>query len=215
MKKLLFASCLVVLNAGIRAQNEIKNPQHAPEDWEKTEILTDDASAQNLVKIGIVTAKASGTTTLSSVSRVTVRATNKLKMAASLFGGNKVRLNFTHVEGNIFMLRTARAQFIGTVYTDNPIYPEAVSAVIKEGEKWQVANQFRLANNAAKIKSRIMKRSEAMIIEKIEPYENAVWLTGNFRNKSARYRITYLSEKRVVLFYQKGARLYNLILLRA
>lgn len=53
-------------------------------------------------------------------------------MATSLFGGNKVRLNFTHIEGNIFLLRASRAQFIGTVYTDSPISPEVASGIIRE-----------------------------------------------------------------------------------
>lgn len=214
MNKSLLLVFLIILNAGTKAQGLINSSQNGPEDWQKIEILTDDAATQNLVKIGIITAKASGTTSLSSVSRVTVRATNKLKMATSLFGGNKVRLNFTHIEGNIFLLRASRAQFIGTVYTDSPISPEVASGIIREGDKWQVVSQFRLANNASRIKSRILKGSESLIIEKIEPYEKAVWLTGKFKNKSARYRITFLSEKRAIVFYQTGARLYNLILLR-
>lgn len=88
---------------------------------EKVEILSNPEEVRGLVRIGLISVKARGTTCFSNVSKTQYRAITKAQNAASMLGGDKVLLSNIAVEGNILFLRASRVQFTGIVYSSVPV----------------------------------------------------------------------------------------------
>jgi hypothetical protein len=89
-------------------------------DWEKVELTTNPSEVEGLIKIDMVSVKATGATVYSSVTNTQDRAYRKMKHAAALMGGNVVLLNNQSVEGNVYSERTTRTQLTGTIYCSIP-----------------------------------------------------------------------------------------------
>jgi hypothetical protein len=89
-------------------------------DWRNVTVTFTPEETEDMAKIVLLTAKASGLTTLSNTSNVQNRAFEKIKKLAAMMGGNVVLINSQAVEGNIDGYRTSRSQLMGTVYRSVP-----------------------------------------------------------------------------------------------
>ncbi|GIV36147.1 MAG: hypothetical protein KatS3mg032_0526 [Cyclobacteriaceae bacterium] len=209
-----FLSCLILILT-TTVFYAFSQPQNAegPEHWQQVDIVTTPPAGESYHKIGMVTAKATGTTEFSSVSRVTIRAHQKLQMACAMAGGQVVQLAFTAIEGNLPLLRTSRAQLIGFAYTKNPVQLDSAQAYIQQGN-WKVVGLFKFLNNSSRIKFRLLNNFGGIALRSAEPRPDGIWITGTAKGKVRQYRISYLSPGRMLLFYQKGARMYNLMVLK-
>jgi hypothetical protein len=89
-------------------------------DWRKVGLTANPADIMGMSKISFVTSKAKALTFVSSVSKIQETALRKFKQAAAMLGGAIVLVHNQTVEGNIFLLRSARVQFTGTAYMAQP-----------------------------------------------------------------------------------------------
>ncbi len=210
MKSIL--SCLILTIIVFYAFSQQQYAE-GPEYWQKVDIVTTPPADESYHKIGLITVKATGTTEFSSVSRVTIRAHRKLQMACAMAGGQVVQLAFTAIEGNLPLLRTSRAQLIGYAYTKNPVQLDSVQAYIQQGN-WKIVGRFKFLNNSSRIKFRLLHNSGSISLSNAEAKPDGIWITGTAKGEARQYRISYLSPGRMLLFYQKGARMYNLMALK-
>ncbi|MCU0420210.1 MAG: hypothetical protein MUC38_11215 [Cyclobacteriaceae bacterium] len=104
MKRFLFLGLILILVIATPTFSQLH-----PEPWRQIQLSSDPADVRGLVPVDVVSVKATGTTVLSSVTRVTYRVFAKAKMAASLLGGQVALLQHQSVEGNLIPIRTARA----------------------------------------------------------------------------------------------------------
>ena len=94
------------------------------EDWDKVEITNLSSDVEGLNRIGNVTGKAKGLTTLSSSGKIQNRAMNKMRMQAAFYGCDVVyMLNQTNTDTkfgtNYSAGQTAGSTLSGTCYSIN------------------------------------------------------------------------------------------------
>lgn len=184
-----------------------------PSHWTAVEISAFESETANHKKLEIVSTKASGTTLLSSVTRIQYRAMDKLKMAAWLAGGDMVYLLHNATEGNMFLLRTARAQLNGMVYSARIPDIAAYNLLVRQGKTFRVKHELHLANNNGKIKIKnrekvpLLRLPEARLINEVPYIETTIEGIA-----ATKFRIIAASDNEVKLFYKKGTSLRNLVL---
>lgn len=98
IKKVVFKSGRVQLFAESIPLKTIKSI----EDFDLVEITNLESDTKGLYRVGYVSAKAKGTTTLSNQERVKNRAYRKLKILAAMMGANIVYISSQRNEGNKF-----------------------------------------------------------------------------------------------------------------
>jgi hypothetical protein len=205
---------LMLIGAGVTAQVPEKAMSH--NSWENVEITAFESETANRYKLGLVSTKATGTTELSSVTRIQYRAMNKLKMAAWLAGGDMVYLLHNATEGNMFLLRTARAQLNGMVYAARIPDIAAYNLLVRQGKTFRVKHELQLANNNGKIKIKKRENLPPLLLPEARLVNGLPYIETNIQGiVSTRYRIAAISDNEVTLFYQEGTSLRNLVLVPA
>lgn len=102
-------------------QSLIYQPVKTSADWKQVSLSFIPEEAESMIRLGIVTTKASGITTFSNAVNVQNRAYEKLKQAAAILGGNLVLVNSQAIEGNVQGQRSSRTQLTATVYRSEPL----------------------------------------------------------------------------------------------
>jgi hypothetical protein len=184
-----------------------------PSRWTAVEISAFESETVNHKKLEIVSTKATGTTLLSSVTRIQYRAMNKLKMAAHLAGGDLVYLLHNATEGNLSLLRRARAQLNGIVFSSHLPDINAYNALVSQGKNFRVKHELRLANNNGKIKISNRKKVPLLRLPEARLINELPYIETTIKGIAAtKFRMVAASDTEVKLFYKKGTSLRNLVL---
>ncbi len=185
-------------------------------EWEKVDVATTEYETKGLYKIDMVSAKATGTTVYSSVSKVQDRAFNKLKMASALLGGNLVYVKSEAVEGNIRSSsggRTSRAQILGTVYCSQLLDTVEFKKIMESGDDYTLTTKIGLRNNDADIHN-IEAKAEPVKINFYKFRKGFIYLklTIGKRKEEIDYRVISYEDNKIVVSYKDGTAYYNLLL---
>jgi len=116
----------IVFKSG-RIQNFAENTSFkkvsGPKDFENVSITKVESEVKGLFKLGDVSSKAKGATTMSNQEKVKDRAYRKLKIEAAMLGANIIYLTDARTQGNkagtqYVAGETAEASFSGVAYTN-------------------------------------------------------------------------------------------------
>ncbi|MCK6617683.1 MAG: hypothetical protein L6Q51_08560 [Cyclobacteriaceae bacterium] len=200
---------------GVHTGGVILKKLNGPEDWPFVELALNEFETEGLQKIDFVSTKATGTTGLSSVTNVVNRAIKKIKMAASMMGGNLVYIKESAIEGNLFLFRSSRTQVLGTVYTSFKMDQNAFSKQIKVEEPYTLISKITFPNNANRPHYRHFKETKKAQLSSYEFQGDKIWVTANIPGISDRiFRVTYFNENRLILYYKRRNKHLNLILIK-
>ncbi len=187
-------------------------------DWKKVDVAMTEHETSGLYKIDLVSTKATGTTVYSSVTKVQDRATNKLKMATALLGGNLVYIKNEAIEGNIRSRnggRTARTQIFGTAYCSQLLDDMEFKRVMDGGNEYTMASQIGLRNNDADINN-ISTFNEPVKIDSYRVEKGFIYLTLTIgrRKMNIDYRVINFKDNKIIVAYKEGTGYYNLLLMK-
>lgn len=209
MKRFLFLGLILILVIATPTFSQLH-----PEPWRQIQLSSDPADVRGLVPVDVVSVKATGTTVLSSVTRVTYRVFAKAKMAASLLGGQVALLQHQSVEGNLIPIRTARAQSNWRVYL--PTHPDTLllRKLTEERASFGVGAVATLRNNSSKIKYSYAKPWEISMDQNYLIHRGIPYIRIRFAGAQGYYRIVYVDDRQIVCYQIKRTAIQQLVLLK-
>jgi hypothetical protein len=185
-------------------------------DWEKVELTTNPSEVEGLIKIDMVSVKATGATVYSSVTNTQDRAYRKMKHAAALMGGNVVLLNNQSVEGNVYSERTTRTQLTGTIYCSIPkdtlgLFSNILNKdFILVQKKSMGVNSSEPSVDLGEYPMRIRLSGK----EIFEFKNGLIYLTFDLQQEVKKFMVTFHGKDSFALAYQHKSRFVELIFKR-
>lgn len=124
------------------------------DDFENVTITQVESEVRGLFKVGDVSSKAKGTTTLSNQERVKERAYRKMKIVAAMMGANIIYLTNQRTEGNKMggyyqSGSTAETNLTGISYTNQLPNLEEFQKVINEKKSFTAIQEAKLWSSAS------------------------------------------------------------------
>lgn len=185
------------------------------EDFENVSITQVESEVKGLFKIGEVSSKAKGTTTLSNQERVKERAYRKMKMVAAMMGGNVVYITNQRTQSNNMGTEyqagsSAEANLSGVAYTNIlPSYDGFINA-IGDKRSFNSVVEIKLWSSASDIKTNPVQGM--LLVNNITNDNGMIILEGSFAGhpKIKRFRVTAFGEGFFNVFYEDKSSVYSL-----
>lgn len=186
-------------------------------DWEKVELTTNPSEVEGLIKIDMVSVKATGATVYSSVTNTQDRAYRKMKYAAAILGGNVVLMNNQSVEGNVYSERTTRTQLTGTIYCSMPKDTVGLFANLLNREFMVVQKKSMGVNSTEPTLDYLgdyLMRIRLSGKEIFEFKDGLVYLNFDLQQDVKKFILTYHGKESFAVAYQYKSRFVELIFKR-
>ncbi|MFM9838034.1 MAG: hypothetical protein ACKVOQ_07200 [Cyclobacteriaceae bacterium] len=184
-------------------------------DWEKIELTTNTDDVAGMIKIDLVSVKATGPFTVSSVTNIQNRALRKLKYAAAMLGGDKVLISNQSIEGNIFALRTTRTQVTGTVYRTVQLDTVGLSKNVIGGKYRLYDKQFLYIDNPVPKTVFVSESTEIEIKSTSFEFDDGlVYLKINLGLGIQKFLVTFQSQTYIIAGNHSNSRFVGIVLKR-
>ncbi len=185
------------------------------DDYENVSITRTLLEIRGLYKVGEVSSKAKGTTTLSNQERVKERAYRKMKIEAAMMGANIIYLTHQRTEGNrgggyYQSGSSAETNLSGVAYTNLlPSYDKFL-ARIRNNRSFVTREQAKLWSSAADMsKSDYKKR---FVIRDIFNENGLIMVKAELEGvkKYDQFRVVGFDEHQFYIYYSDKATAYNI-----
>jgi len=184
-------------------------------DFENVTVTQVESEVRGLFKVGDVSSKAKGATTLSNQERVKERAYHKLKIQASMQGANIIYLTNMRTEGNkaggyYQSGSSAEASLTGVAYTTQlPNYKDFES-LIKDKRNFIAVQEFKLWSSSSDMSQSDIKTKFKII--NISNENGLIMLEGQLDgvSKYSKFRVVSFSSDSFNIFYEDKSTAYNL-----
>lgn len=184
------------------------------DDYENVSISQVESEVKGLFKVGDVSSKAKGASTLSNQERVKERAYRKLKIGAALMGGNIVYLTNQRTEGNKMgnyfrPPSTAETNLTGIVYTNKLPNFEDFKKSIGETKNFTAVEEAKLWSNSSDM-SKISIQS-SFVLNSISSKNGLIIINGDLggQTKGKTYRVVSFDNDYFNIYYETGSTAYN------
>ncbi len=185
-------------------------------DYENVTISQVESEVKGLFKLGDVSSKAKGTTTLSNQERVKERAYRKLKIQAALMGANVIYLTAQRQEGNKFggyyqSGNSSETSLSGVAYTNYIPNFDEFKIAIKDKRLFQAESEDRLNSGASDMASNTSMAK--FLIEEINNENGLIILTGKLedsKNLTDKYRVVSFDSAKFNITYESKNTVFNL-----
>lgn len=197
--------------------NEEKNfePLKRSDDWKKVTLTSIPEETNGMIRIDMVSVKASGATVYSSVTGTQDRAFQKLKQAAAILGGNVVLINDQSVEGNIYGERTTRTQLTGTIYRSMPMDTTGLFKCIVNHTFATSERKTLAVNSSAPFTTLISsKRLQSRNLKSFEYQDGILYWNANLNEAVSKFIVTYYSVSKLIIAYHSKSRFVEITLVR-
>lgn len=139
-------------------------------DWENVTISTADGEVAAMIKLEMVSAKAKGTTTFSSINQVKERAFKKLKIFAAMQGGNAILMADQATAGNkygneVTIGSTTETILTGNTYTNKVPNFEDFKKLIAKDQKYNYHERIEMDDNDAFYVSKMKKEPDPISVD--------------------------------------------------
>jgi hypothetical protein len=162
-------------------------------DFDKVSISESEDEVAGLFKIGLVSAKARGTTFLSNQNRVKKRAYRKLKIIAAMQGANTIYVTHERSKGNsVGIVRSNSSSSItGIAYTN--ILPDfdAFKKMISDKTNFLAIRHTQLSNGASDMLQSDL--SSQLTIDKLVNENGIIMVHGHLYGELQEYRFRVIS----------------------
>lgn len=185
------------------------------EDFENVAVTQVESEVKGLFKLGEVSSKAKGTTTLSNQERVKERAYRKMKIVAAMMGANVVYVTNQRTQGNQMGTEyhagsSAETNLSGVAYTNVlPNYNEFLN-VIGENRNFIGVLEHKLWSSASDITTTPVQ--DALVINNITNENGLIILDGTLKSrpKIKRFRVTAFGDGYFNIYYEDKSTTYSL-----
>ncbi|MFD1095600.1 hypothetical protein [Salegentibacter chungangensis] len=182
------------------------------DEFEKVTVTAVEGEIKGLYKLGVVSSKAKGTTTLSNQERVKERAYRKLKTEAAMMGANIIYITNQRTEGNkagYFQSSSAEASLSGVAYTNNLPDYEEFKSILDSGKEFTTSIRHKMWSSASEVKT-TKSAKDFKILEVIN--DNGIItlkaeLEGESRQNS--FRLAHLDKDGFSFYYEDKSTSYN------
>lgn len=182
-------------------------------DYDNVTLTSVQSEVNGLFKLGDVSSKAKGTTTMASMEKVKERAYKKMKLVAAMMGANIIYLTQNTTNGNqqgsYFQAGHAtETNLAGVAYSNKlPSYDE-FNKLVGNKTQFQCAEMFKMSQRDADLEQRPYTKNVqvlkiynesglTMVNAKIDGVDNSV------------FRVISFSKEEFTLVYKDGERIYN------
>jgi hypothetical protein len=184
------------------------------DDFENVTITQVESEVKGLFKLGEVSSKAKGASTLSNQERVKERAYRKLKIGAALMGANIIFLTDQRTEGNKIggyyqSGSTAETNLTGVVYSNQlPNYDE-FKKMIDEENNFIATQESKLWSNASDMETKVIQKS--FVISGIENENGIIILNGELQDetKIKTFRVVSFDNEFFNIYFEDKSTAYN------
>jgi len=188
-----------------------------PKDYENVTITQVESEVKGLFKIGDVSSKSKGTTTLSNQERVKERAYRKLKMQAAMQGANVVYLTNQRTEGNkaggyFQASSSAETNLTGIAYSSQLPDIKKFKALIANKKEFIASTKIKLWGSASDLK--VVETSSKFEVFEIINENGLIVLKGKLEgvSKINTFRVSTFSESDFNIFYEGKSSVYNSVI---
>lgn len=186
------------------------------DDFENVTTTSIESETKGLYKLGDVSAKAKGTTTLSNQERVKARAFKKLKIQAAMMGGNIVLLHNQRSEGNRYggyfqSGSTTETSLTGVAYTNQLPNLEDFKKLINGKDTFTAVQVYKMwASDSDVSKS---SANNKLTITNIENDNGIVTIEGQLAgvSKYNKFRLARFNNESFSIYYQDKSTIYSYV----
>jgi hypothetical protein len=184
-------------------------------DFENVTVTQVESEVRGLFKVGDVSSKSKGATTLSNQERVKERAYRKLKIQASMQGANIIYLTNMRTDGNKAGSKyqsgsSAETNLTGVAYTTLlPSYKDFES-LIKDKRDFIAVQEFKLWSSSSDVaQSDIQTKFKVL---KITNESGLIILEGQLAgvSKYSKFRVVSYNSDSFNIFYEDKSTAYNI-----
>lgn len=184
-------------------------------DFDNVTITQVEGEVRGLFKVGDVSSKSKGSTTLSNQERVKERAYRKLKIQASMQGANIVYLTNMRTEGNkmggYFQTgSTAETNLTGVAYTNQLPNFKDFESLISGKRNFNATIEYKLYSSSTDVSQADTKAS--FKIDNLINENGLIMLDGQLEgvSKYSKFRVVSFSSDSFNIFYEDKSTAYNL-----
>ncbi len=188
-------------------------------DYEKVSISQVESEVKGLFKLGEVSSKAEGGTTLSNQERVKERAYRKLKIQAAMQGANSIYLTHQRTQGNksggFFESDIpAETNLSGIAYTTElPSYVN-FEKLLSDKRNFTTTKESILWSDMANVYHQ--KSQKAFTVYSMYNEQGLIMIEGHLEGVSKKYskfRVVSFSKESFTIFYEDKTSMHTLIVL--
>lgn len=185
------------------------------DDYENVTTTQVEGEVRGLFKVGDVSSKAKGTTTLSNQERVKERAYRKLKIVAAMMGANIVYLTDQRTEGNKAGTyyqagSSAETNLTGIAYTNLLPSIDEFKAAIGDRKSFIVTEEAKLWSSASDMTKTPMR--SMFIVTSITNENGIITLNADLQGESKYkvFRVVSFDKEYFNVYYEDRSTSYNL-----
>jgi hypothetical protein len=210
VQKIVFKSGRVQTFAESTSYKKINNV----EDFDNVTITQVETEIKGLFKLGDVSSKAKGTTTLSNQERVKERAYRKLKIGAAMMGGNIIYLTDQRTEGNKYGSKyqagsSAETNLSGIAYTNVLPNFDDFKKLINGRREFVAISQAKLWSSASDMTISSIDRN--FTIQTIQNENGFIVVTADLDGERDydKFRVVSFDKDSFNIYYEDKSTAYN------
>lgn len=185
-------------------------------DYENVTTTSIESETKGLYKLGDVSAKAKGTTTLSNQERVKARAFKKLKIQAAMLGANIVLLSNQRSEGNKYggyfqSGSSAETSLTGVAYTNQLPNIEEFKKLVNGKNIFVATQQFKMWASDSDVSN--ATANNRLTITNIANDNGIITIEGQLTgvDKYNKFRLARFNNDTFSIYYQDKSTAYNYV----
>lgn len=185
------------------------------DDFENVTITQVESEVKGLFKIGDVSSKAKGTTTLSNQERVKERAYRKMKIVAAMMGANIIYLTNQRTEGNKMggyyqSGSTAETNLTGVAYTNQLPSLDEFKKIINEKKNFTAVQEAKMWSSASDMTKTDIQSN--FVIVSITNENGIIMISGELQGESKykTFRVVSFDKDYFNVYYEDKSTSYNI-----
>lgn len=186
-------------------------------DWENVALTQVEHEVRGFYKLGEVSAKAKGTTTLSSMDKVKDRAVRKLKIEAAMQGANIVYVTYQNSQGNQLGTdnsagKTTDTNLSGVAYSNAAPKTDEFLAKFGSQKELKTKQKISLWSSSPDLNTETLSAT-SFILNKASVENGQLVIEGKMQYfGTGKFRVVYWENDFFVLYSQSGSTVYNFII---
>ncbi|MFZ4413650.1 MAG: hypothetical protein ACOYOV_11240 [Bacteroidales bacterium] len=184
-------------------------------DYENVSISQVESEVRGLFKVGDVSSKAKGTTTLSNQERVKERAYRKIKMQAAIMGANVIYITNQRSDGNkqggyYQSGSSSETSLSGVAYTNQLPDFEEFKSVIKGRKNFKAVYEYKLYSSSSEMSEKSLKCDFTIL--KITNENGLIMLSADLPDTydDTKFRVVSFDKTKFNIFYEDKNTVYNI-----
>jgi hypothetical protein len=185
------------------------------DDFESVTVTKVESEVKGLFKVGEVSSKAKGATTISNQERVKERAYRKIKIVAAMMGANIIYLTDQRTEGNKMggyyqAGSSAETNLSGVAYTNQLPSIDEFKKLIKDKKNFTAVQEARLWSSASDMTKTDIQIN--FVLNSISNENGIIKINGELQGESEYFifRVVSIDIDFFNIYYEDKSTAYNL-----